>query len=92
LDKEVHIQVFVTPTCPYCTTAVRLGHQFAIESPFIRAEMIEATEFPQLANKYDVFGVPKTVINEFVFIDGAVPEATFLENVLKAIAAPKKEE
>ncbi len=92
LDKKVHIQVFVTPTCPYCTTAVRLGHQFALASPFVKAEMIEATEFPQLANKYDVFGVPKTVINDIVFIDGAVPEETFLENVLKAIAAPKTKE
>jgi glutaredoxin-like protein len=91
LDQEVHIQVFVTPTCPYCTTAVRLGHQFALESPLVKAEMIEATEFPQLAHKYNIFGVPKTVINDAVFIDGAVPEDTFLENVLKAVSPPKTE-
>lgn len=85
IDKDIHLQVFVTPTCPYCSLAVRLGHQFALESPRIRADMVESTEFPHLAHKYNVFGVPKTVINENIFIDGAVPEETFLENVLKAL-------
>jgi glutaredoxin-like protein len=84
LAKDVQIQVFVTPTCPYCTAAVRLAHQFALESPRIRGEMIEATEFPHLAQKYNVFGVPKTVMNEAVELEGAVPESTFLESVLKA--------
>ena len=85
IDKDIHIQVFVTPTCPYCPMAVRLGHQFALESPRIRADMIESTEFPHIAHKYNVFGVPKTVINENIFIEGAVPEETFLEHVLKAL-------
>jgi glutaredoxin-like protein len=90
LGKDVHIQVFVTPTCPYCTQAVRLAHQFSMESPRIRGEMIEATEFPHLAQKYHVFGVPKTVINESVFIEGAVPEDVFLEHVLQAAGQERK--
>jgi glutaredoxin-like protein len=85
IDKDIHIQVFVTPTCPYCTTAVRLGHQFALESPHIKADMVESTEFPHLAQKYKVFGVPKTIINETLSVEGAVPEETFLEHVLKAL-------
>jgi glutaredoxin-like protein len=86
VDKNVHIQVFVTPTCPYCSLAVRLGHQFALESPFITADMIESNEFPELSDKFHVLGVPKTVINETVFLEGAVPEDVFLENVLKAVS------
>ena len=85
IDKDIHIQVFVTPTCPYCSLAVRLGHQFALESPRIRADMVESTEFPHLAHKYNVFGVPRIVINENIFIDGAIPEEAFLENLLKAL-------
>jgi len=85
IDKDVRIQVFVTPTCPYCTMAVRLAHQFALESPRIRGEMVESTEFPHLANKYQVYGVPKTIVNETVAFEGAVPEEIFLENVLKAV-------
>ena len=87
IDQDVHIQVFVTPTCPYCNLAVRLGHQFAIESPRIKADMVESTEFPHLAHKYDVFGVPKTVINEKISIEGAVPEESFLKHVQKALGA-----
>jgi glutaredoxin-like protein len=89
IDKDIHIQVFVTPTCPYCTTAVRLGHQFALESPWIRADMVESTEFPHLANRFNVYGVPKTIVNETISFEGAVPEEEFLAQVLKA-ASPAK--
>jgi glutaredoxin-like protein len=84
IDKSVHIQTFVTPTCPFCTSSVRFSHQFALESSYIVADMVEATEFPHLTQKYNVVGVPRTVINESITIDGAVPEETFLEHVLKA--------
>jgi len=84
LDKEVNIQVFATPTCPYCPVAVRLGHQMALESPLVKAAMVEATEFPELTQKYEVFGVPKTIFNESLSLEGAVPEEMFLEQVLKA--------
>jgi predicted DsbA family dithiol-disulfide isomerase len=47
--------------------------------------MIESTEFPHLANKFNVYGVPKTVINDTIFLEGAVPEDVFLEHVLKAV-------
>lgn len=90
IEKDVHIQVFVTPTCPYCPMAVRVGHQFALESERIRADMVESTEFPHLAQKYSVFGVPKTVINETISVDGAVPEETFLENVLRAVSQEER--
>jgi glutaredoxin-like protein len=89
IAKNIHIQVFVTPTCPYCTTAVRLGHQFALESPWIQADMVESTEFPHLANRFNVYGVPKTVVNETISFEGAVPEEEFLAQVLKA-ASPAK--
>ena len=85
IDSPIHIQTFVTPTCPYCTTSVRFGHQFALESSHITADMVEATEFPHLTQKYNVVGVPRTVINESITVEGAVPEETFLEQVLKAI-------
>jgi glutaredoxin-like protein len=85
LDQPVHLQVFVTPTCPYCQTSVILGHQMAIASPFVRADMVEATEFPHLAVKYQVMGVPRTVINDRVHIEGAVPEEMVLQKVFEAL-------
>jgi len=53
---------------------VVLAHRLALASEYIRADMVEATEFPHLANKYRVYGVPRTVINETIHIEGAVPE------------------
>ena len=40
----------------------------------ITADMVEVTEFPHMAVKYQLMGVPMTVINETVTIEGAVPE------------------
>jgi len=90
LDKDIHLQVFVTPTCPYCSISVRLAHQFALESVHIKADMLEATEFPHLSNRFSVMGVPKTVINGQAFIEGALPEDRFLDEILKAVQAPDK--
>lgn len=84
LDKPIHIQVFVSPTCPYCPVAVKLAHSFAIESDLIRADMVEISEFTQLALKYNVYSVPKIIINEKIEIEGAVPEQIFIDKILEA--------
>jgi glutaredoxin-like protein len=85
LTEPVHFQVFVTPTCPYCPQAVRLAHKFAIESDLVTADMVEAVEFPHLSNKYGVHGVPRTVINETVYQEGAAPEPMILAKLLEAV-------
>jgi len=83
------IQVFVTPTCPYCPRAVSLAHQLAVESEHIRADMVEAIEFPHLSNKYGVMGVPRTVFNDTVHVEGAVPEPLFVQKLLESAANGK---
>ena len=87
VTEPVHLQVFVTPTCPYCTQAVRLAHKLAMESDLIKADMVEAIEFPHLSNKYHVHGVPRTVINETVHQEGAVPEPLLLAKLQEAVKA-----
>jgi glutaredoxin-like protein len=89
LKTPVHIQVFVTPTCPYCPGAVSLAHQFAMENPHIQSDMVEVSEFPQLAVKYNVVGVPKTVINETIELVGAQPQEELLRQVQAAARPPK---
>ena len=88
IKRPVHIQVFATPTCPHCPEAVSLAHQFAMENPNIRADMIEINEFPQLAIKYNVIGVPKTVINETVEMVGLQSEDDLLRLVATATRPP----
>jgi hypothetical protein len=64
---------------------VRLAQAFAIENEFIRADAIEASEFPDLSARYRVYAVPRTVINGEGFVEGSLPEDFFLDAVLKAI-------
>lgn len=87
LDRPVHLQVFVTPSCPYCPRAVLLAHQMAMENPqMIRAEGVEATQFPELANRFNVRGVPQTVINSGAgIVVGAVPEQNLLAEITRAL-------
>ena len=55
----------------------------ALANPHITAYAVEATEFPDLARRYMVNGVPKTVVNEEVEILGAVPQDEFIEQALQ---------
>jgi glutaredoxin-like protein len=86
LTEPLHLQVFVTPTCPHCPRAVRLAHMMALESDLVTADMVEAIEFPHLSNKYSVMGVPRTIINETEFLEGAAPEAMVMAKVRQALA------
>lgn len=85
VDRPVHMQVMVSPTCPYCPKAVRTAHRFAMASEHIRGDMVEISEFPHLAVKYDVQGVPNTIVNEEHSLVGALPELEAAHGVLHAI-------
>lgn len=63
---------------------MRLAQHMAIASARVTAECIEATEFPELSQRYRVMAVPKIVINDKVEFEGAIPEKDFLGAVLKA--------
>ncbi len=93
LSQPVLLQVFVTPTCPYCPRAVVLAHQMAMESPLVEAEMVKSMEFFDLANQFGVSGVPHTVINSGAGnIIGAAPEDTLIAEIQKAILEPITQE
>ena len=85
VDKPVEIKVFITPTCPYCPRAVLAAHKFAFLNKNIKGIMVESLEFPDFANKYNVMAVPKSVINDKVEFEGAVPEGHFAHKVMEAL-------
>ncbi len=87
LETPLDLQVFVTPTCPHCPRAVVLAHQLAMESDLITGHMVEAMEFPELSAKYQVQGVPRTVINDNTHMEGAAPEMMLLDKLKQAAAA-----
>jgi len=85
IDEPVHLQVMTTVTCPYCPRAVMTCNQMAYVNDNIRSDMIEMAEFPMLVQRYNVSGVPVTIINEVNRVEGALPTETFYLEVLKAV-------
>jgi len=83
IDKDIHIQVFVTLACPYCSGAVINAHRIALESNKVKADMIESSTYPHLAQRYNVTGVPKIVINEEYDLIGAQAIESILELIDK---------
>ncbi len=79
ISKPIDIKVFVTLTCPYCPPVVKLANKFAYESENISSQMLVASEFMELAMKYDVRTVPKIIINEKEILEGAKSEKEFLK-------------
>jgi glutaredoxin-like protein len=84
LAVPLHLQVFVTPSCPYCPRAVALAHRLAYTSPHVTADAVEVTEFPELGARYRVMGVPRTMIGELVSVEGALPEGALLAKLIAA--------
>jgi hypothetical protein len=64
---------------------VRLAHKLAIESQLVSADMIEATEFPELSRQYMVRAVPKIVINDEASFEGNLPEGMFVDHLFAAV-------
>ncbi len=65
---------------------MRLAQHMAVASSQVRADCIEATEFPELSRRYRVMAVPKIIINDRVEFEGALPEKEFLGQILRAAA------
>jgi glutaredoxin-like protein len=83
VDQPVHIQVFTTPSCPYCPAAVRAAHRLALASEHVVADMVSVGEYPHLAQRYDVMAVPKIVINETESFEGAVETDELVQRVVQ---------
>ena len=64
---------------------MRLAYQYAIESALIRADGIEAMEFPDLADHYRVHAAPRTIVNDAAHIEGSLPEGSFLDAILRTL-------
>ncbi len=92
IDLPMEIMVFVTTSCGYCPSAAITAMNFAMASDNITALIVDASENMDLAERFQVVGVPKIVINrglaEFV---GAQPENNFLGYVISAYEKLRRE-
>jgi glutaredoxin-like protein len=86
VTKKVNLKVFVTLECPYCPSAVLRAHKLALANDNITAEMIESSQFAQLASDFDIFGVPNTIINNGLgSVEGLVTEEVLLHEILRVL-------
>lgn len=83
IDKDLTLKVFVSLSCPHCPDAVMAANFLAMANPKIHAEMIETAMFTHLAIRYNVSGVPKTVVNDKVEWVGAAPIPAMLDAMEK---------
>ncbi|MFN3599362.1 MAG: protein disulfide oxidoreductase [Aquificaceae bacterium] len=92
IDQPMEIMVFVTTSCGYCPSAAITAMNFALASDYIRALIVDASENMDLAERFQVVGVPKIVINKgLVEFVGAQPENNFLGYVISAYEKMRRE-
>jgi hypothetical protein len=65
-----------------------MAHEMAFANPHITSYAVEVTEFPDLARRYQVTGVPKTVGDNGAEILGALPEGMFIEQAIGSSSPP----
>ncbi|MEX2722898.1 MAG: thioredoxin family protein [Candidatus Freyarchaeota archaeon] len=82
IKKDTYIQVFILLTCPYCPMVTRSAFRFAVENEHVKVDLVDIQIFPNLAQKYNVEGTPKVVINEKTDFSGAISEDLFLQQLV----------
>jgi len=82
--EKSNMKIFITPTCPYCPATVPVLTLFAIVyKGKIKAEVIDVNLNPDLATKYQVQGVPHTIINEKDHIYGMFSPQDLLDKLTR---------
>ena len=83
LHEKRDIQVFVSPTCPYCPQQVLSAFSAAIVKPdLVSAEVVEIYENRDLAESLGSLAVPQTFMNNTFTGAGLQPEPLFLETLM----------
>jgi len=89
LKKTVRIETIITPTCPYCPYAVLIANKIAIASEGkVISDIVEAHEFPEIAEKFNVMAVPTVVLSTKpyqgeIFSVGVPKEKALLEKIIE---------
>jgi thioredoxin reductase (NADPH) len=90
LKEPRHIQVFVSPTCPYCPQQALNAVSAAIALPgLVTAEIIEMYENRDYIDKYHIITVPFTVINGMPIGTGLKPSEVFAQEILNMATVEK---
>ncbi len=67
-----------------------MAQKLAMENEHVIADVVEASEFPEMSQKYRVMSVPMIVVNEKTKFVGALPEDRYMKEVMKAVPSGNK--
>ena len=84
VKRDLPVQLFTSPEDPYGPDVARALAALALENGRVHLTIVEAAEFPALAQEQGVETVPLTVIDGRVRLPGAVPAEVLLEQIVKA--------
>jgi glutaredoxin-like protein len=90
LHRNVKLKIFISPECPYSLPAAKLGVKLSVASAHISVDIINAPEFLELAQRYNVRGIPMTVVSERESFYDALKPVEYVENILKQVVKIKK--
>jgi hypothetical protein len=90
VDQPADLQVFIAAGCPSCPHAVRAAAMIAVGNPQVSLSVVDAVEFPELAERWRVKSVPMTIIDDEVALNGVV-SVMQLRRVLRERQGPDHE-
>lgn len=88
IERDVALDVFVTPTCTRCPPAVLLAYRCALAHPRVWATAVEASEFPERAGRLGVHAVPSIAIDGRLAWSGGTSEEAFVQRLVDAASGP----
>lgn len=84
VKRPVRVRLFALPDAPYCAEMARVVEVLALAGPHLRAEIIEAGEFPTLVERYGVRAVPAIVVDDRPPLVGMVSADDLVEEIVHA--------
>ena len=81
--NPIQLKIFISPNCPYSLPVAKLALKIAIASDDIKVDIIHADEFLELAQKYNMRGLPMTVVNEEKSFYGALDAEEYVNRIIE---------
>ncbi|MBN1543274.1 thioredoxin family protein [candidate division KSB1 bacterium] len=88
IKKSTKLKIFISPNCPFSLPVAKLALKLAIANKAIQVDIIHADEFLQVAEQYNVRGIPMTVVNEKECFYGALDEIDYVNHLLECTTKP----
>ena len=83
LSHDVKIRVFLESDCTQCRPVAETAIGLALTSSFISAEIVVASDYPDLVRKFSITKLPMTIFGENIQMNGHVTEGQFIEMIFQ---------